>query len=141
MPRPAPTAVSDARAPTAPVTFSAGNSSRMIPNATGIIPPPIPWITRATIMTPIDDATAASSEPTASAISVATKTRSLPIMSPSRPRIGVMIDADSRYAVSTHVAAACVVCNWCCTVVSTGITSDCNSANAATPRDNTANVT
>ena len=111
MPRPAPTAAKAARAPTAPVTFPAGNSSRMIPNATGIIPPPIPWITRATIMTPIDDATAASSEPAASAISVATKTRSLPIMSPTRPRIGVAIDAASRYAVSTHVAAPCVVCS------------------------------
>ena len=40
----------------------------MIPNATGSMPPPIPWITRATIRTPIEDATAASSEPTASAI-------------------------------------------------------------------------
>ena len=68
----------------------------MIPNATGTIPPPMPWITRATIMTPIEGATAASSEPAASAISVATKTRFLPVMSPIRPRIGVMIDADSR---------------------------------------------
>jgi hypothetical protein len=141
MPRPAPTAVSDASAPTAPATFLAGNSSRMIPNATGTIPPAIPWITLATIRTPIDDATAASSEPTASATSVATKTCSLPTMSPTRPRIGVMIDADSRYAVSTHVAALCVVCSSCCTVVSTGITSDCSSANAATPAASTANVT
>ena len=83
----------------------------MIPNATGTMPPPSPWITRATIMTPIDGATAASSEPTASATSVATKTRFLPVMSPTRPRIGVMIDAESRYAVSTHVAAPCVVCS------------------------------
>src|SRR5580692_2889429 len=35
MPRPAPTAVSAAIIPTAPVTLSAGNSSRIIPNATG----------------------------------------------------------------------------------------------------------
>jgi len=83
----------------------------MIPNATGIIPPPAPWITRATIMTPMEGASAASSEPAASAISVATKTRSLPIMSPTRPRIGVMIDADSRYAVRTHVAVPWVVCS------------------------------
>src|SRR6266702_1877157 len=34
IPRPAPTAVSDASDPTAPVTFLAGNSSRMMPNAT-----------------------------------------------------------------------------------------------------------
>ena len=113
----------------------------MIPNATGIIPPPAPWITRATIRTPMDGATAASSEPTARAMSVPTKTRSLPFMSPTRPRIGVMIDADSRYAVSTQVTVSCVVCSSCCTVVSTGITSDCNSANAPTPRASTPNVT
>ena len=52
-----------------------------------------------------------------------------------------MIDADSRYAVSTQVTAPCVVCSSCCTVVSTGITSDCSSANAATPSASTANVT
>jgi hypothetical protein len=68
----------------------------MIPNATGSMPPAKPWMTRATIMTPIDGASAAMSEPIASAISVATKTRFLPVMSPTRPRIGVMIDADSR---------------------------------------------
>jgi hypothetical protein len=96
MPRPAPTAVREASTPTAPVTLPGGNSSRMIPNATGTIPPPTPWITRATIMTPIEGATAASSDPTASATRVATKTRFLPAISPIRPRIGVMIDADSR---------------------------------------------
>ena len=96
MPSPAPTAVSAAIVPTAPATRSAGNSSRMIPKAHGSMPPANPWITRATIITAIDDATAASSEPTASAISVATKTRFLPVMSPTRPRIGVMIEADSR---------------------------------------------
>ena len=96
MPSPAPIAVSDASRPTAPATFSAGNSSRMIPNAHGSMPPAKPWITRATIMTPIDGASPASSEPTARAASVATKTRFLPVMSPIRPRIGVMIAADSR---------------------------------------------
>jgi hypothetical protein len=43
--------------------------------------------------------------------------------------------------VSTHVAAACDVCSCCCTVVSTGITSDCNSAYAAMPAASTVNVT
>ena len=113
----------------------------MIPNATGSMPPPAPWMTRATIMTPIDGAIAASSDPAASAPSAMTKTRSLPIMSPTRPRIGVQIDADSRYAVSTQVTASCVVCSSCCTVVSTGMTSDCSSAYAATPTARTANVT
>ena len=52
-----------------------------------------------------------------------------------------MIDADSRYAVSTQVTALCVVCSSCWTVVSTGINSDCNSAKAATPMASTAKVT
>ena len=113
----------------------------MMPNATGSMPPAKPWITRATIMTPMDGATAASSDPTASATSVPTKTFFLPAMSPTRPRIGVMIDADSRYAVRTQVTVLCVVCSSFCTVVSTGITSDCSIANAPTPRASTAKVT
>ena len=141
MPRPAPTAVSEASAPTAPATLLTGNSSLMMPNATGTMPPPTPWITRAMIITVIEEATAASSEPTASAASVSTNTRFLPAMSPIRPRIGVITEADSRYAVSTQVTAACVVCSWCCTVVSTGITSDWSRANAATPSASTPNVT
>jgi hypothetical protein len=96
MPSPAPIAVRDASRPMAPGTRSAGNSSLMMPNATGSMPPAKPWITRAMIITPIDGASAASSEPTASATSVATKTFFLPNMSPIRPRIGVMIAADSR---------------------------------------------
>ena len=52
-----------------------------------------------------------------------------------------MIDADSRYAVSTQVTVLCVVCSSCWTVVSTGITSDCSSANAPTPMASTAKVT
>ena len=52
-----------------------------------------------------------------------------------------MIDADSRYAVSTHVTAFCVVCSSFATVVSTGITSDCSSAYAPMPTASIANVT
>ena len=96
MPSPAPTAVSAAITPTAPGTFSRGNSSRMMPNDSGSTPPPTPWMTRATIMIDSDGATAASSEPTASATRAATNIRFLPIMSPSRPTIGVQIEADSR---------------------------------------------
>ena len=96
MPSPAPAAASAAITPTAPATFSAGNSSRMMPKDSGRTPPPMPWITRATIMTPIEPARAASTDPTASATSAATSIRSLPHMSPSRPMIGVKIDADSR---------------------------------------------
>ena len=56
----------------------------------------MPCTARATIITVNDDATAASAEPAASAISVATKTFSLPSMSPTRPMIGVKMEAESR---------------------------------------------
>src|SRR6201986_1085432 len=62
MPRLPPTAVRAARMPTAPAIFSRGNSSRMIPNPSGSVPPPSPWITRATIITPRYGATAASTD-------------------------------------------------------------------------------
>ncbi len=78
MPRLPPTAVSAARMPTAPATLSAGNSSRMIPNPSGSVPPPSPWITRATISTARLGATAASTDPTASPASAATNTHFLP---------------------------------------------------------------
>ncbi len=55
--------------------------------------------------------------------------------SPRSSRVG------QQAAVRTHVAAACVVCNSCGAVVSTGITSDYNSANTPTPADSTANMT
>jgi len=128
MPSPPPTAVSAAAVPIAALTFSRGNSSRMIPNASGMMPPPMPWITRAAIMTPIDVATAASSDPIPSATRVTSSIRSLPTMSPIRPRMGVATDADSRYAVITQVTVLCVVCRWCWTVGSTGATSDCSRA-------------
>ena len=96
--------------PMAEATFSRGNSSRMMPKVSGRTPPPMPWITRAAISTPIVPATAASSEPTASAPSAKTSIRSLPTLSPTRPMIGVKIDADTRYAVSTQVTVAWSVC-------------------------------
>ena len=49
----------------APATRSRGNSSRMIPNASGKIAPPRPWIVRATIMTAIEPAIAPSRLPAA----------------------------------------------------------------------------
>ncbi len=102
MPNPKPTAVSEAITLRAPVTRSL-NSSRMMPNANGRTPPPSPCTTRAAISQPIEGASAASSEPTDSAARVTTSIRFLPTASPTRPRIGVAIEADSRYAVSTHV--------------------------------------
>ena len=128
MPRPAPTAISEAMAPTAPLIFSGGNSSRMMPKVSGSTPPPTPWITRAMIITVTFVASAASSEPAARAPSVTTKTRSLPMMSPTRPMIGVKIDADSRYAVRTQVTVFWVVCKSSWIVGRTGVTRDWSSA-------------
>ena len=75
---------------------SRGNSSRMMPNASGKIAPPKPWMTRATIITLMFVASAASSVPAASTPSETTSVRSLPNMSPRRPTIGVKIEALSR---------------------------------------------
>ena len=96
MPNPLPTAIIADESPMAPATFSRGNSSRMIPNASGSTPPPAPWIRRATISSPIECATAPSPVPTPSATRVTTNIRSLPYTSPMRPRMGVKTDADSR---------------------------------------------
>ena len=77
-------------------TLSSGNSSRMIPNASGKMAPPQPWMTRAAIITSMFVASAASSVPSPRIASAATSVRSLPNMSPSLPTIGVSTDALSR---------------------------------------------
>ncbi len=92
-------------------------------------------------MTLTEPARAASTEPTARAISAATSIRSLPRMSPRRPRIGVKIDADTRYAVRTQVTLLCEVCSPAWIVGRTGITSDCSSAKPPTAAASTAKVT
>ena len=74
----------------------------MIANESGKTAPPAPWITRATIITPIEVASAASSVPNPSTIRTTTIVRFLPYMSPSRPAIGVTTEALSRYAVRIH---------------------------------------
>ena len=75
-------------------TRSRGNSSRMIPKASGKMPPPdalhdAPGDHHARATWPAREI----SVPTASATSTSTSTRSLPYMSPSRPRIGVATEA------------------------------------------------
>ena len=77
-------------------TRSRGNSSRMIPNESGKIAPPTPWMTRARMSTSMLVASAASREPAPRTASEATSVCSLPNMSPSRPTIGVKTDALSR---------------------------------------------
>ena len=109
-------------------TRRGGNSSRMIEKESGKTAPPAPWITRATIITPIEVASAASSVPNASTTRTTTIVRFLPYMSPSRPAIGVTTDALSRYAVRIQAAPAVVVSRSCWIVSSAGATSDCSSA-------------
>ena len=77
-------------------TRSRGNSSRMIPNASGNTAPAAPCTARpATSSSRLLDS-AAINDPTANSPSTTTSMRSLPNMSPSRPRIGVAIEALSR---------------------------------------------
>src|SRR5665213_2975372 len=96
MPRPAPTAINAAIEPITPMTRSRGNSSRMMPKVSGKAAPATPWMTLAMIITITEVARAARSDPRTSAQSDATKIRFLPYMSPTRPRIGVQIEAESR---------------------------------------------
>ena len=77
-------------------TRSRGNSSRMMPKASGKTAPPAPCTTRPAIMTPIVVASAEISVPAPRVASTPTSMRSLPYMSPSRPMIGVHTDALSR---------------------------------------------
>ena len=95
-PRPPPTPSSEDINPIAPATRSRGNSSRMIPNASGKIPPAVPWTTRPAIISGSAVASAEASVPTARSASAITSSRSLPYMSPSLPSSGVAIDALSR---------------------------------------------
>ncbi len=90
-------------------TRSRGNSSRMIPKASGKIAPATPWIARPAMSISIECDSAPTSEPIANTPSTASSTRSLPNMSPSRPTIGVAIDAVSRKTVSTQVTSVAEV--------------------------------
>ena len=69
----------------------------MIPNESGKIAPPTPWIARPAISIPIecDSARDERAEPEHRRADQ-TSMRSLPNMSPSRPTIGVAIEAVSR---------------------------------------------
>ncbi len=82
--------------PIAVATRSAGNVSRMIPNASGKIPPPAPWITRPSTSTPSDPASAQTTLPTANTSSTIVSTLPRPKRSPSLPMIGVAMLAASR---------------------------------------------
>ena len=96
IPAPPPTAAMAATMPTPPATLAPGNSSRMMPKDRGSTAPPIPWMARARMSTPMEWATPASTDPRARASKVTTSIRSLPTMSPIRPRMGVEIEAERR---------------------------------------------
>ena len=112
----------------------------MIPNERGRTAPPIPWMARDTISTPIDCANPASTVPAARQSIVTTSIRSLPTMSPTRPKIGVKIEADNKNAVSNQVTVLWDVCRSRWKVESTGTTRDCNSAYAVTASIRTTKV-
>src|SRR5918997_5090456 len=112
-----------------------------MPNDSGITPPPMPWMTRATIRTPMVGETAASTEPAHSIARENTSMRSLPTASPIRPTMGVNTDAESRYAVSTQVTVVWSVFSWASMLGSTGTVSDCISAKEAVATARTINVT
>ena len=71
------------------VTRWRGNSSRMMPQASGKTPPAAPWITRPTIMTGRVVERAEIVVPTASTTRMMNRSRPLPFWSPSRPTMGV----------------------------------------------------
>jgi hypothetical protein len=114
--------------PMLPGTFSGGNSSRMIENASGKMPPATPWMTRARISTVSDPATAASSVPADRTISVQISIRRFPYRSPSFPMIAVPTEADSRNPVSSQVTPVSVVCRACCITGRAGITAELSTA-------------
>ena len=117
--------------PMAPATRSAGNSSRMMPKASGNTAPAAPWITRPTSITGSVVASALINVPTERAMRTATMIFSLPTMSPTRPRIGVAMAALSRYAVNSQLAPLSDVCNVCSSWGMAGMISDCSRLNAS----------
>ena len=111
-------------------TWSRGNVSRMIPNASGNTPPATPCSTRPAISTSIVGASALITAPIEKMIMIAVSTRPLPYRSPSLPAIGVAIDALTRKPVSTQLTALGDASNSCASAGSAGTTSVCESAKA-----------
>ena len=96
IPIPPPTPSTDDNRPMLPATRSRGNSSRTIPNASGKMPPPAPWMMRPAIIGVSEVDSAETTVPTARMTNVMSSSFSLPYISPRRPRIDVATDADSR---------------------------------------------
>ena len=115
--------------PIATPTFSAGNWSRMIPNASGKIAAPAPCIARNPISTSMFGAAAAPSDAVAKIASEITSIRFFPCASPSFPMIGVSTLLDTRKLVTNHVVHAGDVWNSRSKNGSAGTTSVCINAN------------
>ena len=99
-----------------------------MPKPSGMAAPPTPWMTRPRIITWMFGAIAATPLPIANTTRTQTKTRCLPNMSPTRPRIGVQTEAESRNAVSTQVTVCWLVCSSCWILGRIGETIDWASA-------------
>lgn len=133
MPTPAPMPKIAEIRPMMGATFSRGSSSRIMPIDSGRIAPAAPWSTRPAISTARFVASAATSVPAARAASTPMRTLRLPAMSPSRPRMGVRTDADSRYAVTIQLTSLVEAFSSRPIVESAGETSDWSTANARPP--------
>ncbi len=121
-------------------TFSRGNSSRMMPIASGRIAPPAPCTERPTMYTGSEWPNAAIRLPRPKTTRAKRSMRSLPYMSPKRPTIGVVIEEAIRKAVSSQVTFAAVVCRsrWICGSAGTIIV--CASVYASAPSARTKRV-
>ena len=86
-------------------------------------------------------ARALTSVPSEVTARMATKTRSLPNMSPTRPRIGVQMEALSRYPVSNQATASAEACRECSRDGRAGMIRDCRMLNAMADTAKTTNVT
>ena len=130
IPRPPPTPNTDESSPIPTLTFSGGNSSRMIPKLSGKTAPPVPDSARKPIREPMFHANAPPIVPMRKIVSATMRIRSFPYWSPSLPSSGVATEAVSRNAVSTQVAHAAVVLNSCSKVDNAGKTIVCCRAYA-----------
>ena len=77
----------------------------MMPKDKGKAAAPSPWIARLTTSVSILGERADTSDPTAMAPSATSSVRTLPVVSPIRPRIGVATADDSRNAMMTQATA------------------------------------
>ena len=123
------------------MTFSGGNSSRMIAKLSGKSAPPAPETTRKAISDQMFQAHAAPRQPARKSPSAMSSSRSFPNWSPSLPRIGVATDATSRKTVKTQVTQVVVVFRSRCRVGRAGMTIVCCSANAIPASVRIASVT